>query len=81
MTAADARSTQVSTFRERKLARRARRARAVAGQVISGLDEDVPPVEIARRVGMGLRTLRHYLTRTGHDDVAIALQIRQRTGW
>lgn len=64
------------TVRQRKAERAERRARGIVGHVIAGLDDGVHPAEIARTVGMGLRTLRHWLTRHDRDDLAIALWLR-----
>jgi len=68
----------IPDYRQRKADRTERRVRGVVGHVIAGLDDGTHPAEIARTVGMGLRTLRHYLTRHGHDDLAIALWLRAR---
>lgn len=67
-----------AAYRQRKAERAERRARGVVGHVIAGLDDGVHPAEIARTVGMGLRTLRHYLTRHDRDDLAVALWMRAR---
>lgn len=64
------------TVRQRRAERAERRARGIVGHVIAGLDDGVHPAEIARTVGMGLRTLRHWLTRHDRDDLAIALWLR-----
>lgn len=66
----------VDYYRQRKAERRERRVRGVIGHVIAGLDDGVHPAEIARTVGMGLRSLRHYLTRHQRDDLALALWMR-----
>lgn len=68
-------------FREVNAARRDGRARHVAARVLRDLRAGVDPEQIAREAGMGVRTLRHYLTRRGHDNVAWALQeARARRG-
>jgi hypothetical protein len=65
---------------QRKADKTERRVRGVVAHVIAGLDDGVDPGEIARTVGMGLRSLRHYLTRHQRDDLALALWMRARWG-